>query len=266
MEISSGSTGPERSDDLDVQRLLQLRKAGVEPRLLFDGGASNGRWTRRVSQAFPEATFELFEPLIDHAPEYREGMEQLLAAHPRFGLHKVALGQTCRPAQMHIDKNLVGSTALELGMDGPREWASIEVEMVTIDHFMEQSNRPSPQVIKLDTQGCELAILQGAERTLPRVDLLLVECWLHRGYGATTPLLLEVAEWLRHLEFYLWDFGGCYRNSGGLVSQDCYFLNARSKASPLCNEPSRNSAQPKSGVRRRAGGLLRRFGELLAGK
>lgn len=258
------SDGPRpASAELDIQRLLLFRQAGIEPQYFLDIGASDGRWSRAVSEVFPEANFDLFEPLIEHAPRYQEKMKPTLASHPRLSLHPVALGPTCKRVRMHVDENLVGSTALELGTDGPTHWATVEVDMLTIDHFREQFQRPVPQVIKMDTQGCELGILQGAQRTLPGVDLVLVECWLQRCYGSATPLLLEVAEWLRRFDFHLWDLAGCYRKAGELVSQDCFFLNARSKVSRLGKEagpgltPVAAPAQP--GLAR----LLRRVQRLL---
>jgi FkbM family methyltransferase len=231
---------------LDVQRLRYLSSEGVKLNHFFDVGASNGCWSWRLSKAFSGASFDLFEPLIDHAPEYRELMEEMLSFRPRFFLHKVALGHTCKRTKMHMDQRLVGSTALELGKDAPREWPLVEVEMLTVDYVVEQLHRPAPQVIKIDTQGCELAILQGAVRTLPRVEVVLLECWLRRGYGNNTPLLLEVAEWLRQLNFHFWDFSGCHREEGLLVSQDCFFLNARSKASRLRREPKLKPAPSPS--------------------
>jgi hypothetical protein len=102
---------------------------------------------------------------------------------------------------------------------------------------VEEFQIPIPQVIKMDTQGCELNILQGATKSLPRVDVLLLECWLSRAYGETTPLLLEVADCLRKFDFHLWDLGNAWRDPAGvLVAQDCLFLNARSKVSRLANE------------------------------
>ena len=62
--------------------------------------------------------------------------------------------------------------------------------MLTIDYVIEEFRLPVPQVIKMDTQGCELSILQGATRTLPQVDVLLLECWLDASlWPTTTPLL-----------------------------------------------------------------------------
>jgi FkbM family methyltransferase len=225
--------------DTDRERFCHLSKLGLKLSHFFDIGASTGHWSSWVSQDFRDATFELFEPLIDHAPDYKLKMEATLAQHPNFRLHKVALGAECQKAGMYLyPGNLVGSTALPLGYTPP-DARRVKVDMTTIDDVIEEFQLPVPQVIKMDTQGCELSILKGATRTLPQVDVLLLECWLTRGYGPTTPLLLEVADWLREFDFYLWDLGNPWRDPAGvLVAQDCLFLNARSKVSRLQEELS----------------------------
>lgn len=253
-----------RLTDTDRDRFRQLRRLGLELRNFFDIGASIGRWSSRVSQDFPQATFDLFEPLIDHAPDYQRKMDTTLARHPGFRLHKVALGAECKKTSMYLyPENLVGSTALPLEAV-PVGARAVEVNMLTIDYVVQEFRLSAPQVIKMDTQGCELSILRGATQTLPAVDVLLLECWLTRAYGPSTPLLLEVAEWLRQFGFHLWDLGNAWRDPAGvLVAQDCLFLNARSKVSRLRNE-CEPSAEPAR--RARSGSqelLLRRMKSLL---
>lgn len=226
--------------DTDRHHFRHLRELGLEIRHFFDIGASNGNWSHSVSEDFPEASFELFEPLIDHAPDYRVKMDWVLSQHPGFRLHKVALGPEARRATMFLyPHNLVGSTALPLE-NLPRGAHRVTVDMLTLDYVVDEFQLPVPQVIKMDTQGCELGILQGARNLLPKVDVLLLECWLTRAYGKPTPLLLEVADWLRDLDFHVWDLGNGWRDADGvLVAQVCLFLNAHSAVSKLKYEPSR---------------------------
>jgi FkbM family methyltransferase len=212
---------------------------GVNVNSFFDIGASNGCWSHRVSADFPEARFDLFEPLVEEIPEYRRKLDVYLAEHPGFHLHQIALGAECKIATMHITPNAVGSTALDMNGWSPAEWRKFQVEMLTVDAAIERFGLPVPQAIKIDTQGCELEILRGAEQTLPQVELLLLECWLARSYGGATPLWLEMADWLNARDFHLWDVGYGWRAPDGtLISQDCFFLNRRSAVSRLRHERS----------------------------
>jgi hypothetical protein len=139
---------------------------------------------------------------------------------------------------MHLTPSAHGSTALDLNGSVPEGWRPLQVEMYTLDAAIERFDLPVPQVIKIDTQGCELEVLRGAEQTLPKVALLLLECWLARSYGPATPLWLELADWLNQRDFHLWDIGHGWRAADGtLISQDCFFLNRRSSVSRLRDEP-----------------------------
>lgn len=258
---------PERHNPLLTRRdrrgFCQLQKLGVKIDCFFDIGASNGCWSHRVSEDFAEARFELFEPLVDEIPAYRQAMDYHLTTHSRFHLHRVALGSECKTATMHLTPNAHGSTALDMKGSAPVDWRPVSVEMLTLDAVIERFGLPVPQVIKIDTQGCELDILRGAEQTLPKVELLLLECWLARSYGPATPLWLQLADWLQERDFHLWDIGHGWRAADGtLVSQDCFFLNRRSTASRLRDEPNPavRASPPLNGVHN----LLQRVHDILS--
>src|SRR5690349_2836871 len=127
-----------RLTDTDRQQLRHLQKLGLALRHFYDVGASNGLWSSRVSEDFPGATFDLFEPLVDVAPEYQRRMATTLAEHPQFRLHKVALGPQCKTAVMYwYPENAVGSTALELEST-PATAKAVEVTMLTLDYAVQE--------------------------------------------------------------------------------------------------------------------------------
>src|ERR1700681_2040637 len=101
-----------RLTDTDRERFRHLNKLGLELVHFFDIGASIGRWSSRVSQDFPHATFNLFEPLVDHCDWYRQQMDTTLERHPQFRLHKIALGSECKRTWMYVYPDYLSSTAL----------------------------------------------------------------------------------------------------------------------------------------------------------
>ena len=220
----------------DRRGLGLLKTLGLEVKHVFDVGACKGEWTRHIRMDLPDATFDMFEPLADHAQELGALLQQNLDS-PNVRLHKFALGAENKKTRMFLyPDNLPGSTALELEV-APQHARQVEVEMRTLDDVVQRLELPSPDLVKIDAQGCELNILQGARKTLTQTNVLLLECWLRRGYGKPTPLLVEIVEWLKELDFYLWDLAGQWRDSTGtLVSQDCFFVNARCPISPLREE------------------------------
>jgi FkbM family methyltransferase len=216
----------------DQESFLRLQLLGYEPKIIFDIGASDGSWSKDIVEIFPSAEFHLFEPLIAHSLSYKTIIQDNLKQNPNFHLHELALGEKTREAIINIFPAFVASTALD--MEGSElDVIPTKVPMTTVDNLVEMDQLPFPQVIKIDTQGYELAILKGAVKTLPQVDILLIECWFYRGYGKKTPLLTEIANWLLPFGFRLWDVGEVYRNANNVLGTlDCMFVNINSGIAP----------------------------------
>jgi FkbM family methyltransferase len=218
---------------LDRQVFQRLKNFGYVPEIIFDIGASNSGWSYYINKVLPEAKFYLFEPLIDYSTDYRELISEILRVYPSFHLYKYALGEISGQATMNIFADMVSSSVLEIG-ETTQTTTPVTVQMLTLDNAIAQLGLPYPQVIKIDTQGSELSILKGAVKTLSKVDVLFIECWLYRGYGKKTPLLTEIADWLLSFNFRLWDVADAYRNQEGvLTTLDCIFVNSKAGISPL---------------------------------
>ena len=214
--------------EFGFDRLVELKKKGLNPSCIFDVGASNGCWTRTVMQIFPEATFHLFEPQVDIATEYQQKMTEFIDNHPNAILHKAAVGPEVGTITFNVSDNPVGSTSLVPG--DPTRYTQVETPLVTLDSVIDQGVAV-PQFVKMDIQGGELEALRGFEKNLNQVDLLLLETWLSRGYGSNTPLIHELIEFLLPHGFYMFELGGCYRNdAGSLISQDFFFVNKNSSS------------------------------------
>jgi FkbM family methyltransferase len=213
----------------DISGLSGLKKRGFEPATIFDVGASYGIWSNAVCKLFPKANYYLFEPLVDHLPLYQKYLDVVLSMHPNFQVHKVAVGNRSGKIEMYTEPNMYGSTSLD--MSGIEMFTPLEVPMIRLDEAIGALDLPVPQLMKIDIQGGELAVLEGFKQHLHQVEVLLLETWLIRGYGKQTPTLLELSNWLQDYGFHLADFTGCYRGPDGtLEAQDCIFVN---KNSPL---------------------------------
>jgi FkbM family methyltransferase len=211
----------------ELAQLTRLKKVGFEPRVIYDVGANSGFWSEANATVFPDAEYHLFEPLHDHVDSCRRNMESVLARHPRFTLHKIALGVRTGSCSMYTHAEPGGNTSLPMAAH-PDFREEPGIPMFTVADARRHFGLPAPQLLKIDIQGGELDVLKGYAEGLRSVPVLLLECWLTRGYGPHTPLLTEVAMWLQPFGFYLYDTGYTYRDTDGtLMALDTIFMNVR---------------------------------------
>jgi FkbM family methyltransferase len=133
----------------------------------FDVGASQGMWSAAVLERNPSATVFAFEPM----PTAFER----LAAHlgDRVHLNPCALGDTAGHAEMFAppgDDQRNGELASLHVRDLSRFDLAVEtigrVEVQRLDDFCAENEIARIDLLKIDTEGHELAVLTGAERML----------------------------------------------------------------------------------------------------
>ena len=212
---------------VDRQIMGRIAASGFKPKVIFDVGGSNGAWTSNALQVFPDAKYEMFEPLAEINPAYKTGLAAL-EKRANVRMHKHAVGATSHTANFNfLGDRGVGSSLLGRPAAGEQ---AISVKVEPLDALVASNALALPDVIKMDIQGGELEALIGAQdRCLPHAQLLALELWLTRGYGGKTPLLVEIFEFLRREDFYPFEFGDEYRDPEGLlVSKDVWFIRRKS--------------------------------------
>lgn len=220
--------------EAEIRLFDQLKTYGYLPDVFFDVGGSNGAWSVSANQVFPDATYHLFEPLADSHEPYASVLKQRLPNHPNFHLHKIGLGDKNQIQEMAVFEGGVGSTFIEMERIKSIEQALIEQGRLNsiapfpvrrMDDYVIEMKLAQPQIIKMDTQGFELAIIEGGRNTIQKADILVLETWLYRGYGETTPLLHELMGPLTELNFVLVDFGdGYWAHKHKLTAIDAFFM------------------------------------------
>lgn len=214
--------GPVEFASRDKEFVSTLTKAGIEIGSVYDVGASNGYWSWGIATVVPDASFNLFEPLAgdQHCPD----LAKVLQARPNFRLHRVALGDENTTLPMKVHEQSVASTLLD--WDDHRYVVGREpVPVRRLDDLVAELDLPPADVIKIDTQGFELKVMQGGVACCRRAKALMLETWFYRGYGGTTPLLSEIIGWLSVRDFTLAGLGDVWvRPDMALMSIDAFFL------------------------------------------
>lgn len=150
------------------EALARVRAHGFPVASVIDLGASDGRWSRKTMVHFPQARFLAVEPLEERAA----ALEALKAECPRFDYVIAAAGSGgASEVRLNVSADLDGST-----VDGQGGQART-VRSATLDELVTERKLPGPHLIKFDTHGFEDEILRGAEETLSRTSVIIMEVY-----------------------------------------------------------------------------------------
>jgi len=147
---------------------LSLIAANHPVGTVVDVGASTGSWSALALRYLPQARFLLIEAQAHHGHE--AGMRDLQARTPGLEYVIAAAGPDEGRACFLTSAGEFGGAVAE-GDDGT------SVPMTTIDGQIRRLGLPGPYLLKLDTHGYEVPILEGAKDTLRQTSVLVIEAY-----------------------------------------------------------------------------------------
>jgi FkbM family methyltransferase len=200
----------------DHEFATHLKNLGFSPASVVDVGGSDGSWTRRIANLFPEAKTSIFEPLVDYVPKFQEGLESLTSANPNVSVYKVAMGDKSGKRPMPLNINPVLSSCLP-PVGNCTYTTCVQVPVLTLDVAVRKYQIPPPTFLKISVNGFELQVLEGANETLGSVEVLFIETGLAKYLGPWTALLPEVTDWLATRGFYCTEFLDNFHDEWGLL-------------------------------------------------
>ncbi|MCW5549966.1 MAG: FkbM family methyltransferase [Opitutaceae bacterium] len=183
--------------------LTRAKLRGLAPATVIDVGASDGIWSLRARRHFPAAQFLLFEPLAERQP----ALQQLQKRHG-FAIEPAVAGAAAGQAAFNVDPALDGSGVATAGTAGTRT-----VPQTTVDHAVDARNLRGPYMLKLDTHGYEIPVLDGATRVIAETELLIIEAY---NFTLTPDCLRfhELCAWLESRGFRCCDLADPMRRPG----------------------------------------------------
>jgi len=209
----------------DIGNLLRRRKiTGI-----VDAGAFIGQKTLVLAGLFPDAKIFSFEP----NPGTFCKLKLRYAANPNVVCIQAALGSQTSRREFFLNKVPQASSLLRRPVTGKRYYQAdsthegrIEVDSWTLDQWITENARSLRiELLKLDVQGSELEVLQGASVTLKN-DLLLV--WTEIEFVElyeNAANYLEVASFMKEFGFDLFQlYDLVMADDGQLVYGDALFI------------------------------------------
>jgi len=204
--------GAPRRDILGAVR--HLARLGFSPATVIDVGVADG--TFELYETFPAAKHLLIEPL----EEFRDCLDYI---QRRYGAEFVvaAADDHDGTTTIFVGEDLHGASVLA---DEHRE-ASREITAVTLDRLCAERRVEPPVLVKVDVQGGEFRVLDGAHDLLQLTEVVILETSLFRF----RPESIELGDAIQYMAargFVPYDLVGAYTRplDGALAQVDVVFV------------------------------------------
>ncbi|MDX6767100.1 MAG: FkbM family methyltransferase [Candidatus Methylacidiphilales bacterium] len=175
----------------------------VRPDTLIDVGANKGQFTLAAQLAVPNVKVIAFEPLPSEAAMFRRNFD----GDTRVRLLPLALAATQGRVTLHVTDRPDSSSLLALGSAareayGLKPQQAIEVEQQRLDAVISAEDLVGTSLLKIDVQGAEAMVIDGAAGLLPSIDFVYVELSFVPLY-ANQPLAGDIIAQLTKAGFVL---------------------------------------------------------------
>lgn len=156
--------------DLDPKVSWVIDRSVLPGDTVLDIGGNLGLVTLRMASLVgPQGNVHTFEP----QPRMLKYLQKTLALNPSapITIHGLALGDRRQTLSLSIPSGNAGSASFSVGTRGDHE--TVEVPIVTLDDYAAEIGLEHVEVIKMDVEGFESQVLNGASHILatspPRV-------------------------------------------------------------------------------------------------
>ncbi len=197
---SAQQAASQNKDYLLFHFYSMLQQFGFSPRHIVDIGANHGTWTRETLRYFPDAQYTLLEP----QGWLQSSMKDLLDANPKIQFHAVGAGDTEGSFKFTIvDRDDSCSFQYTEAEAKAKGFKQIDIPVVTLNQLLGKSNLPIPDIIKIDAEGLDIEVLNGASDFFGKTEIFMVEAGV--GNKAYKNSFLEIAKFMDQKGYRLFE-------------------------------------------------------------
>jgi FkbM family methyltransferase len=215
-----------RYPEMDVARRMKLVRA-KKINTIIDVGANSGQYASLMRDYGYKGKIISFEPLLDAY----NNLNKLVSNDPLWEAYNYALGNKNEKAFINVSGNSFSSSILDM-LDAHLESApeseyiaKQEIGIKKLDEIFEElCDTKSGTMLKIDVQGFEKEVLQGASASLRSIDIIQLEMSIVPLYKDEMTLC-DMITYLKGLNFELFSLENGYFDSttGQLLQVDGIF-------------------------------------------
>lgn len=152
-----------------------VKSKGMHEVVALDVGANMGNWSRDLLETIPGAKIIAFEP----SKEAFRRLSQRFESNKNVECVNIALGKINSKSTLFSNESASGWASLtrrRLEHLGVEFNFSETIEVKTLDDWLNNAGQDlSPNILKMDVEGHELDVLQGAEQALLNIKIVQFE-------------------------------------------------------------------------------------------
>ena len=208
---------------------------------VLDVGANHGQFAQKLRELGYRGVIVSFEPVPD---VFRE-LSRRMGADPKWRGFDVALGERDEVRDFHVAHgDAQASSFLDFNEEGPKRWGrdhtvkeTVPIQMKRLDGLWGAcvAGIEAPRVfLKMDCQGFDLNVVEGARGKLDQVVALQTELAVQHFYDGMTPFT-EAVERYEQLGYDPVGFFPLARREPDylrVVEMDCLFMRSPQETDP----------------------------------
>lgn len=151
-----------------------FKQMGFEPKHIIDVGANHGTWTREILKFVPDAYFTLIEP----QKWLQTSFQDLLDNNNKITYHAVGAGKQKGSFNFTIvDRDDSCSFKYSEEEAKAKGFEQVEIHVITLNDLVKEQNNsiPFPDLVKIDAEGLDIEVLDGASDLLGKTEVFMVE-------------------------------------------------------------------------------------------
>jgi FkbM family methyltransferase len=216
-----------------IQQSIKLsRKLLNRNFIILDIGGGIGASLNLFINQLPDKKIIVFEPVTESYKTIKERFPD----SKNIEFIKAAVGNENTEKEINITGRITSSSLLPLVADpgsevfNEKNLGQVRVEIIRIvrlDDFLAK-NKDEIGIMKIDVQGFEMDVLKGAETTLGRTDIIVLEANNHDGYKGSAKYF-DIDNYLRNHNFTLFNIFPSIVDDGKLKEWDVIYMNNSAK-------------------------------------
>lgn len=208
---------------VDLRYDIQFKLRKIKLNTIFDVGANTGQTAIKWAQLYPGAKLYSFEPIAATFQKLRNNT----SPYPNVSCQQLAFGDKTEEVEIKLfeEQDSELNSLLSGNMNSSENSRLEKIRVTTIDAFLQENQIPGIDLLKIDTEGFEIHVLNGALDAfrLNKVKLIYIEVGLDNAVDKRHQLFTDIHQFLAAQNFV---FFGLYEIAHSLLASRYHFANA----------------------------------------